>query len=707
MGLTLRHPDIDEMIGDYKIVGLLGAGGLGIVYKVERGGRFFALKLLLVSTLDGRGKREIGILIHLENPGVVRYVGSDFWPDPVIGHPYIVMEFVPGDTLFAFAYNQNPSTRKATRIVLDAALTLGEVHAAGVFHRDVKPENILIREGSERPILIDFGIGSLASAPTVTGSQLPPGTEEFRSPEQIRFQRANPDGAGQYEYGPIDEMWALGVTYYWLLTDVFPFGERTDPGGLDGLRERILSHRPEAPHVVNPRVPLAASLLCMKMLAELPQDRFPVVATLCAALNESLSNAENDATWDPPLGDPDDPQLTTTVEDPERQEASEQRRAFLRAVKRRPRRGRPLPKRDRVFFLPEQMAAPKVPAAAANPDEIPTVDAPGVAPVPAEHELPVKSAPVPPARELEPAAAAPQLRRAAWRLGLAGAVLLVAVVVLSVGANLGGPGSSSRTSEAGLELPLPSTSPATSATDAGVRGREVAPGAKTLESLPGGDAAPVGAQLPASTANAMLRTSAQSPKNETPKTQPQSSGPRLPVKPAVAVAVCSLLDGGCTAPASQVRPEPPAISCPQDWRETHKRFNVARGEPMATVKGYKAEPGELARVKDGPATLYVGKVGGVGYGYVGNLPAGTLLLGQWQLGDNRLFGTFTEAKIPGEGTLPVCLVAGLDGVAAYMDEHGKRFDCPPGLGVCLTPGSSPGNAKTPTRVFLIQPSGQP
>ncbi|WNG36667.1 serine/threonine protein kinase [Archangium violaceum] len=707
MGLTLRHPNIDEMIGDYRIVGFLGAGGLGIVYKVERGGRFFALKLLLVSTLDGRGKREIGILIHLENPGVVRYVGSDFWPDPVIGHPYIVMEFVPGDTLFAFAYSQNPSARKATRIVLEVAVTLGEVHAAGVFHRDVKPENILIREGSERPVLIDFGIGTLASAPTVTGSQLPPGTEEFRSPEQIRFQRANPDGTGQYEYGPADEMWALGVAYYWLLTDELPFGERTDPGGLDGLRERILTQRPEAPHVVNPRVPLAASLLCMRMLAERPEERFPVVATLCAALNESLSTAENDATWDAPLGDPDDPQLTTTVEDPERQEGSEQRRAFLRLRKQRPRRGRPLPKRDRVFFLPEQMAAPRVPPAAANPDELPMMDAPGVAAPAGGHEPPVPSAPVPPARELEPAAAAHPPHRAAWRLGLAGAVLAGAVVALSVGANLGGPGSSIRTSEARPELPLPSTSPATSATDAGVRGREVAPEAKTLESLPGGDAALVGAQLPASTANAMLRTSAQSPKNEIPKTQPQSSGPRLPVKPAVAVAVCALLDGGCTAPASQVRPEPPAISCPQDWRKTHERFNVARGEPLATVKGYKGEWGELARVKDGPATLFVGKVGGVGDGSVGNLPAGTLLLGRWQLGDNRLFGTFTEAKIPGEGTLPVCLVAGLNGVTRYVDEHGKGFDCPPGLGVCLDPGSTPGNVKTHTRVLLIEPVGQP
>ncbi|MFL5349103.1 MAG: serine/threonine protein kinase [Hyalangium sp.] len=701
MGLVLRHPGIGEMIGDYKIIGFLGAGGLGIVYKVERGGLFFALKLLLVPSLDGRAKREIGILIHLENPCVVRYVGSDFWPDPA-GHPYIVMEYVPGDTLWAFAYKQNPSARKATRIILDATLTLGEVHAAGVFHRDVKPDNILIRGVSERPILIDFGIGSLASAPTVTGSQLPPGTEEFRSPEQIRFQRANPDGAGQYEYGPTDEMWAVGVSYYWLLTDVLPFGERTDEGGLDGLRERILSQRPIAPHVVNPRVPLAASLLCMRMLAERPEERFPLVATLCAALRESLSDAEHDATWEPPLVDPLDPQTTTTVEDSERQEPNDQRRMFLKLAKRRPRRGQPLPDGAPVLPpVPAQMEAPRVPAAAAEQDEPSAVDDPGVGAAPGEHEQPVEGAPVPPARELEPAAAAPHPPRAAWRLGLAGAVLLVAVVALSVGANLGGPGSTGRTSEAGLELPLPSTSPAPGATDAGVSGREVAPAPKPLESLSGGDAAPVGAQLPASTANAMARTSAQTPKNETPKTKMQGAGFRLPVKPA-AVAVCALLDGGCTAPASLVRTEAPAITCPQDWRKTHERFNVARGEPMATVKGYKGERGELARVKDGPVTLQVG-----GEGRVGNLPAGTLLLGQWQLGDNRLFGTFTEAKIPGEGTLPVCLVAGLEIVTVYVDEHGKLFDCPPGLGVCLDPGSTPGNVKTDTRVLLIEPVGQP
>lgn len=696
MGLILSHPGIGDVVGDYKIVGFLGAGGLGIVYKVERGGLFFALKLLLVPSLDGRAKREIGILIHLENPCVVRYVGSDFWPDPVNGHPYIVMEYVPGDTLWTFAYKQNPSARKATRIILDAASTLGEVHAAGVFHRDVKPDNILIRGVSERPILIDFGIGSLASAPTITGSQLPPGTEEYRSPEQIRFQRANPDGAGQYEYGPADEMWAVGVSYYWLLTDALPFGERTDPGGLDGLRERILTQRPIAPHVVNPRVPLAASLLCMRMLAERPEDRFPLVASLCAALRESLSSAENDAAWEPPLVDPLDPLTKTTIADPERQEPNDQRRMFLKLAKRRPRRGQPLPDGAPVVPpAPAQVGAPPAPAAAADQDEPPKVDAPGVAAPAGEREPPVPSAPVPPDRELEPAAARTHPPRAAWRLGLVGAVLTVAVFALSVGAGRWGPGSSRQVSEA-----PPSTSLAPGATDGGVRGREVALRPKPLESLPGGDATPVGALLPASTANAMLRTSAQTPKNETTKIQTQGAGFRLPVKPA-ALAVCALLDGGCTAPASQVRPEPPAITCPQRWQDTHKRFDVGF-EGWATVKGSKGEPGEMARVKDGPASLQVGV-----YGRVGGLPAGTLLLGTWQLSDDRLFGTFTEAQIPGMGTVPVCLVTSLDADTAFLDERGKEYLCPPGLGTCLAPGSKPGNAKISTRVPLVRPAGQP
>jgi len=93
---------------------------------------------------------------------------------------------------------------------------------------------------------------------------------------------------------------------------------------------------------------------------------------------------------------------------------------------------------------------------------------------------------------------------------------------------------------------------------------------------------------------------------------------------------------------------------------------------LATLKEYKGEPGEVARVKDGPATLRVQDVEG--------LPENTLLLGTLQLGEDRLFGTFTQAQIPGKDTVPVCLVVGLEGDAGFLDKRGKDYPCGPGLG---------------------------
>jgi serine/threonine protein kinase len=699
--MAVRHPDIGETVGDYKVVAELGAGGLGVVYKVERGGRFFALKLLL-GPMDGRTKREIGILVHLENPGVVRYVGSDFWPHPAIGHPYIVMEYVPGDTLEAFALKHNPSARKCVRIILDVARTLEEVHGAGVFHRDLKPTNILIRETSERPVLIDFGIASLGGAACLTETRLPPATEEFRAPEPLRFRRENMDNTAQYEYTTTDELWALGVTFYWLLTDAYPFGERTDEGGMDGLRERILTRRPIAPHLVNPRVPLAASLLCMKMLAEWPGERYANVPELCSALQEALTQAESDPTWDVALVDPHAPQVTTTLEDPELSEPNEILRAFRKHGKQRPRRGLVRPNEAPVPpLVPAQVEQPRPPVQQEQ-SRIPLADISLAPSSPGEDRKPAASATVPPVREQLALDVAARPPRAPWRLGLAAALATVSVVGLSVSAGLWGLGASSPTSKEQPEAVRPSASPRHGSTGGSMAGHEVAPASKPLESSPGEGAVPVGAQPPAPTANAMLRTPAQTKKNET---QTQRAGLRLPVKPAVAAAAaCSLLDGGCTASTPQVRTEPPAVTCPQGWRETHERFSVGyRG--MATVKGYKGEPGEMARVKDGPAPLQVGVVPGMGG--VGALPDHTLLFGTWQLGDDRLFGTFTEAQIPGVGTRPVCLVVRLQGYTSYMDEHGKEYVCSPGLGTCLAPGSKPGNAKIGTRVLLFQPTQQP
>jgi hypothetical protein len=481
------------------------------------------------------------------------------------------------------------------------------------------------------------------------------------------------------------------------LTDVYPFGERTDAGELAGLCERILTRRPVAPHLLNPRVPLAVSQVCMKLLAEWPAERYATVPELCAALQEALTQAENDATWEVPLVDPHDPQATTTLDDPERQEPDEVLRAFRKNGKKHPRRGLVRPKKALDLLLariPEE--SPRASVSEVAQDRIPTVGAPREAvhaagnEPPGEDRKPAISAPMPPAREQPSVAMAIHPRRAPWLLVFVAGLATVVVVGLSVSAARWGVGSSRATGKGQPEMMRPSPSSVPLPIGGSMAGHEVAPAAKLLESSPGEGAVPVGALPPAPTAHAMSRTPAQTTKNETPKPQTQRAGLRLPMKPAtVAVATiagCTLVEG-CTTSTPQVRPSPPAITCPEGWKETHKRLHLSDDLN--------------ARVKDGPATLQTPMNEGLGNT---GMPDDTLLFGTWQLGENRLFGTFTQAQIPGMGTLPVCWILRLNEDTGFTNEHGKEYVCQRGLGTCLYPGSKPGNARIVTRILLKAPA---
>jgi eukaryotic-like serine/threonine-protein kinase len=161
-------------------------------------------------------------------------------------------------------------------------------------------------------MLVDFGVGSLSGALPVTGEGQAPGTFEFRSPESWRFIQKNSGKRARYRYGPADELWALGVTFYWLLTDLLPFGERFE----GNLEERIISHTPKAPHLVNARVPVALSDICMKMLEKRPRDRYASVAEFRAALKAAMDGAEADGSWDLPLMDPSAPERLRTEQEP-------------------------------------------------------------------------------------------------------------------------------------------------------------------------------------------------------------------------------------------------------------------------------------------------------------------------------------------------------------------------------------------------------
>jgi serine/threonine-protein kinase len=601
--LAFRLPEAGDVVGDYHIVEKCGEGGYGTVYKAERAGYFYAVKFIRGRLLEGWARRERSILLHLEHPNVVRCVGSGYWPAPAIGHPYLVMEYVEGRSLEEFVQVENPSARRSARIVLDIVLTLGEVHRQGVLHRDLKPENILIREESGRPVLVDFGVGALLGAPTVTSAGLPPGTYEFRSPEAWRFNRGNVNPEVRYPYGPGDELWALGVTFYWLLTDVLPFGNREDEEA-GGLVERILCQTPMAPHVLNARVPRALSSLCMKMLEKDPAARYATVAELSAALDAVLVAAELDGSWDLPLCEPDAPDNRTTEEDAARVDVDDSTRWLQRWLKEKRRRGRKPPE--------------KPPTPAPVPDSILSVEA---SPAPTAPLAPV--APPAPAGGFLTGVGLFPVRALALDL------LKRPSLLLGLFAVLGGVALFAR--------PAATSTQATATRHAGV-GHEVAPSAKPLDSPAGEGAEPATGSLSAPVMLTMLPNDTRGPQENKPKVL--SHATRL----IGTAGLCTAL-AGCPAP--QVRPAPRPQACPDGAVEVMKeKLGVEVGDRVTLVF---AEDGFMeATVQEGPVSGELGVLPGRDEG------GGIFLSGTLTLGEERVYGRFTQARIKDGPPFPVC-----------------------------------------------------
>jgi serine/threonine-protein kinase len=614
VGLVYRLPEVGEMVGDYRLVEKLGSGSQGHVYKAEQAGRAYAVKILRGRLSHDRVKREIGILNHLEHPDVVRFIACGYWPDPIIGHSYIVMEFAGGRTLGTYASEENPSARRSARIVLDIGLTLGEVLRQGVMHRDLKPDNVIIRDGNARPLLIDFGVGTLVGAPAITTSRLPPGTIEFRAPEAWRFSREN--DSARYDYGPADELWALGVTFYWLLTDILPFGDREDEED-GGLAERILHQMPVAPHVLNPRVPREISDICMRMLEKDPAARYTSVVEFCAALDSAM--AEADSSWDIPLFDPDAPENRTTEEDPALVDANDSKRWIRRWMKEKRRRGqKPAEKLLAPLQDPAPVAeqmAPVVPVAPVSPPE------------PAPPPAPTAPAPL----ESPRATAAPRLPLSHHCVRLTAVAGLVAVVL---GTFLLGK----------LLLFSPVSAPLTTsfevaATQQAESGHEVAPSSKPLDPPTGEGGEPTMGSISAPVMITMLHKDDSSEKPQKKKVLGRAG------KVLATGLVCKALTG-CPTP-QQVRPTPEPEPCPAGAVETMRTLGIDIGDERRALFTV-ATQAEYITVREGETTLEQ-------FGDWGKLPQQTLLSGQLIFGDGRVYGRLTEAKVPGGETFKVCL----------------------------------------------------
>ncbi|PJF26848.1 MAG: hypothetical protein CUN53_06295, partial [Phototrophicales bacterium] len=299
--MTRTDPLIGEQLGDYKIIGLLGKGGMARVYRgfdpnLER---FAAVKViekgLAQPEYRDRFQREARAIAKLQHPRIVHVYQFGETEDVY----YMAMVFIDGKDLAhlireARAQEQLIPLPRAMRIISDMAEALDYAHEQGVIHRDVKPSNVMVTpEG--RGVLTDFGLALSVNEGTI-GSTF--GTAHYIAPEQA-VSSANAV--------PQSDQYSLGVVAYQLLTGRVPF----DDPGITNIVLKHLNQTPAAPSTVNPLLLPGIDDALMRALEKSPEARYPNCRALVTALEEVLLAEERERAetafledWDAPATPP-------------------------------------------------------------------------------------------------------------------------------------------------------------------------------------------------------------------------------------------------------------------------------------------------------------------------------------------------------------------------------------------------------------------
>jgi eukaryotic-like serine/threonine-protein kinase len=266
-------PLLGQQVSHFRIVRLLGRGGMGVVYQAVdlELGREVALKFLSQAARtprdEARFRREARATAALDHPNI----GTIYEVGERLGRRFIAMAYYEGETLAA-RLAREPAGKlpivEAAAIAGQLASALTAAHGAGVVHRDLKPDNVMITRGG-RVKLLDFGLAKWAEAPTVTERGVVVGTAAYMAPEQLRGS----------ESGPAGDLWAFGVVLYQMLTGQRPFG-----GDRRGMVHSILFEDPPPPRDLRPELPEALERIVHRCLSKEPQQRFPDAAAILAEL---------------------------------------------------------------------------------------------------------------------------------------------------------------------------------------------------------------------------------------------------------------------------------------------------------------------------------------------------------------------------------------------------------------------------------------
>jgi formylglycine-generating enzyme required for sulfatase activity len=276
-----RAPGEPPSVAGYDILGELGRGGMGVVYRAWQPGlrRQVALKMVLTGAHSGpqelaRFRTEGEAVARLQHPNIVQV--HEFGEED--GRPFFSMEFVEGGSLAQKLAAGPLLSRQTAELIEVLARAIHYAHERGIVHRDLKPHNVLLKKDGT-PKITDFGLAKIligGPARTATGDVL--GTPSYMAPEQA-------DAKGRAA-GFATDVYALGAILYECLTGRPPFQGATV---LDTLL-LVVHEDPVAPRRLNPRVPRDLEVITLKCLQKDPARRYPRARDLADDLRRFLDH---------------------------------------------------------------------------------------------------------------------------------------------------------------------------------------------------------------------------------------------------------------------------------------------------------------------------------------------------------------------------------------------------------------------------------
>jgi serine/threonine-protein kinase len=266
-----EQPSDFPAIPGYEILGVLGRGGMGVVYRARqtRLKRIVALKMILAgaSADDGELARfqiEAEAIARLHHPNIVQVYETG----EVCGNPFLSIEYVDGGSLAQRLCGEPQDPRIAAELTAVLAVAVESAHERGIVHRDLKPANILLTPDGV-PKVADFGLAKhldSGSGQTQSGSIL--GTPSYMAPEQA--------SGHVHAIGPGTDVYALGAMLYEMLTGRPPFRGTSVIETLALVKYQD----PAAPSILQPRIPKDLETICLKCLSKDVPARYPSARAL-------------------------------------------------------------------------------------------------------------------------------------------------------------------------------------------------------------------------------------------------------------------------------------------------------------------------------------------------------------------------------------------------------------------------------------------